>query len=354
MKRLIVCCDGTWNSADQQSNHVPCPTNVIKMAYRVAKSDGAVAQLIFYDQGVGTGNFVDRVSGGAFGGGLIDNIFDGYRFLIANYEPGDELFVFGFSRGAFTARSLCGMVRKCGILRRESVMHYHEALELYRLADVHPDDDRARDFRREHGVTGEEPIGVTFLGVWDTVGALGIPLRGLRWLTRRKYQFHDTELSGCVKRAWQALAIDEHRGPFAPTLWDYVPKPGQQVQQTWFIGAHSDVGGGYPDSGLSDIALEWMIEGARQAGLAFDERVMAAHPLKPDPLAGIHDSRKGIYRVVPSIDRLIGRCSGADAVADPTQAVHETVMERWSRVSTYRPCGLAEFLGTGRGAGALA
>ena len=132
MKRLILCCDGTWNKADQEDNGVPCPTNVVKLGYRVAKRDGAIPQIVYYDQGVGSGNILDRYTGGAFGEGLEDNIHDAYRFLVANYEPGDELFLFGFSRGAFTARSIGGMVRKCGVLGREFVQHYRDAIALYR------------------------------------------------------------------------------------------------------------------------------------------------------------------------------------------------------------------------------
>ena len=143
MKRIVLCCDGTWNSADQESNGVPCPTNVVKLGYRVAKRDPrGVQQLLYYDQGVGTGNPVDHLSGGAFGDGLEDNIHDAYRFLVANYEKGDELYLFGFSRGAFTARSIVGMVRKCGILSRAHVKNYKQAIELYRSKDRPIERDR--------------------------------------------------------------------------------------------------------------------------------------------------------------------------------------------------------------------
>ena len=170
------------------------------------------------------------------------------------------------------------------------------------------------------------------IGVWDTVGSLGIPLRGLRWLTRREHQFHDTELSGSVQVACHALAIDERRAPFVPTLWDYKPKPGQQVEQVWFCGAHSDVGGGYAETGLSDIALEWMIGKARAAGLAFDAAAIEAYPLKPDPVGKLHNSKTGLYRLTAGIDRAIG--------ADPTQSVHPSVRTRWDADPGYRPAPL--------------
>jgi uncharacterized protein (DUF2235 family) len=311
----------------------------------VAKRDGAVPQILYYDQGVGTGNLIDRYTGGAFGEGLEDNIHDAYRFLIENYEPGDELSFFGFSRGAFTARSIVGMIRKCGVLRREFVEHYRDAMALYHSAEHHPDDDVPVKFRTDYSVSGADPIPVRMIGVWDTVGALGIPLRGLRSLTRSEYQFHDTELSGIVQLAFHALAVDEHREPFEPTLWAYKPKPGQIVEQVWFPGVHSDVGGGYPETGLSDIALEWMISKAQGAGLAFDAPAIASHPLHPDPLGVMHDSKTGVYRLSAGIDRRIGAVSGDGETesADPTQSVHDSVIERWDRDVTYRPESLRQY-----------
>lgn len=345
MKRLILCCDGTWNSADQESSGAPCPTNVVKIAYRIAKRADDIPQVIFYDQGVGTGNVLDRYSGGAFGDGLEDNIHDAYRFLIANYEFGDELFFFGFSRGAFTARSIVGMIRKCGILRRDVVQHYRDANVLYRSPD-HPDDPAPVRFRTDYSVSGSEDIKVKFIGVWDTVGALGIPLRGLRGLTRGKYLFHDTQLSGTVEFAYHALAIDEHRTPFEPALWDYKPKPGQTVEQAWFCGVHSDVGGGYAEAGISDITLDWMIGKARGAGLIFDQTAIDAHPLHPNPVGELHNSKTGLYRLTPGIDRPIGLTAKSDDKAeqnDPTQSVHDSVRNRWDKDEKYRPSSLKDY-----------
>lgn len=349
MKRLVLCCDGTWNSADKEDDGgKPCVTNVVEIAFRIAKRDGGIPQVLYYDQGVGTGNFVDHISGGAFGGGLIDNIYDGYRFLIANYEVGDEIFLFGFSRGAFTARSMAGMIRKCGILKREAVAHYREALDLYK-DERHPDDLAPLHFREQYSVCGGENIGIRMIGVWDTVGALGIPLRGFRGMTRKHFQFHDTELSGSVKYAFHALAIDEHRAPFEPTLWTAKPKEGQVVEQKWFCGAHSDVGGGYEERGLSDFALQWMIEKAVQAGLAIDEGPMTTLPLHPDCRGKLHDSKTGPYRLTLGIDRRIGvartgKPGAPDEYAiDPTQSLHESVTRRWDADPSYRPVELRKY-----------
>ena len=347
MKRLILCCDGTWNKADQEDNGVPCPTNVVKIGYRVAKRDGTTPQIVYYDQGVGSGNILDRYTGGAFGEGLEDNIHDAYRFLIANYEPGDELFLFGFSRGAFTARSIGGMVRKCGVLGREFIQHYRDAIALYR-SEHRPTDPAAVKFRKDYSVSKDD-IKIKCIGVWDTVGALGIPLRGLRSLTRGKHQFHDTELSGVVENAYHALAIDERRMPFEPTLWMYKPKPGQTIEQVWFCGVHSDVGGGYPEHGLSDITLDWMIGKAKSTGLAFDNSAMQAHPLEPDPCAELHNSKTGLYRLTAGVDRAIGwtiknpDASDAAKRDDPTQSVHNSVRTRWDNDPKYRPPALRDY-----------
>lgn len=360
MKRLVLCCDGTWNRADQEHNHEPCPTNVVRLGYRVAKRDAqGVPQIVYYDQGVGTGNSLDRLSGGALGRGLDDNIYDAYRFLIANYEQGDELFFFGFSRGAFTARSVVGMVRKCGILASKHGRHYGEAIRLYR-DEAKPMDSGPLGFRGDYCIYGKADLQVKFIGVWDTVGSLGIPLRGLRWLTNtEKYVFHDTELSGAVTNAYQALAIDEHRAPFQPAVWEYnpaKPKPWQHVEQVWFCGAHSDVGGGYErkrveaspglEPQLADLSLEWMIAKASSAGLAFDQDVLATNPLDLQPLAEIHDSKTGFYNLAPSYDRVMGLAT-IDKVQtqtpDATQSLHPSVLARWDADPDYRPTSLQRY-----------
>lgn len=360
MKRLVLCCDGTWNRPDQQTkNGVACPTNVIKMAYRVAKRDGATLQILFYDQGVGTGNVIDRYIGGALGEGLTDNIFDGYRFLVANYELGDEIYLVGFSRGAFTARSVAGMVRKCGIIRRERIEQYRQALALYRNPDVRPTTPEAVAFREQYGIEADTPI--RCVGVFDTVGSLGVPIGGKN---RKKYSFHDTELSGSVKFAFHALAIDERRGAFEPTLWSYAPKPEQNIRQMWFAGAHSDVGGGYGEHELSDVPLKWMMDQMSAAGLKFDAPTLDARPIDATNFtAPVHDSLSLKYKLLRRIDRPIGLAThhdrdekkdvGTTNRPDPTQTVHESVLKRWDQDSSYRPPQLLEYfkrMGDPRGA----
>jgi len=362
MKRLAIFCDGTWNKADQEHGKVPCPTNVVKLAVRVAKRDGNIPQVTFYDQGVGSGNLLDKWSGGAFGHGLEDNIYDAYRFLVLNYEPGDELYFFGFSRGAYTARSLAGMVRKCGILDRSKAHTYRDAIALY-MNEQNPDDDGPRKFRSQCCIAGGDRIPIRMIGVWDTVGARGIPVRGLRWITRRKYRFHDVVLSSTVDHAYQALAIDERRAPFQPALWDAPSRVGQHVEQVWFCGVHSDVGGGYPQNewGLSDLALEWMRDKARNTGLAIDDKADAAFATSGNATGVMHNSKTGLYRLSPALHRVIGRPASGTAqptergtAIDPTQSLHPSVLTRWDADPTYRPVNLLRYLqltGDPRGTG---
>jgi len=339
MKRLILCCDGTWNTVEQERNGRPCPTNVVKLAYRISKrAPDGTPQVVYYSQGVGTGNLVDRITGGAFGEGLTTNLHEAYLFLVGNYEQGDEIYLFGFSRGAFTARSIGGMIRKCGILDRSHVDRYVEALALYQDTDVHPNDAKAVQFRAETSVGADTPIPIKCIGVWDTVGALGIPWTALSPISHKRFAFHDTELSGQVENGFHALAIDEQRAPFAPTLWDEKAKEGQRIVQTWFIGAHGDVGGGYVNSSLSDISLRWMIEHVEPLGLALmhSTEYRAAVGLRDDPLGPLHNSRKGFYLLTKKIDRAV-KIGG-------TQAIHPTVIDRWKNDKTYRPSNLQQIM----------
>ena len=329
-KRLIVCSDGTWNRPDSHN-----PTNVVKMARAIVPTaaDGK-AQVVFYDKGVGTGNILDRITGGAFGGGLEQNIGDAYRFLMHNYDDGDEIFLFGFSRGAYTVRSTAGLIRNSGLLRKARADLFTEAYRLYRDNAVHPDSDEAKRFRNNNS----REVGIHFLGVWDTVGALGIPVRGLRWLTRGKHQFHDVELSGSVKNAYQALAIDEKRGPFVPSIWASKQKPGQTVEQVWFAGVHTDVGGGYRDTGLSDIAFQWMHSKAESCGLTFDKDYLVA-VLHPDVSIPMRNSKAGLYKFTRGFVRRLTPGEGS------TEAVHPAVIaRRETHGLSYNPRNLADYL----------
>ena len=197
---------------------------------------------------------------------------------------------------------------------------------------MHPRDPEAVEFRRRNSLETR----VRFLGVWDTVGALGIPGR-LRALTTRRHRFHDVKLSSSVDFAYQAVAIDERRKAFEPALWETDPANPQVVEQAWFPGAHSDVGGGYPEAGLSDVAFLWMAQAAQRAGLALDDDVLKS--LEPDPRAPVHDSRRGFFSFLPAKWRPIG---------EPThqpQTLHESVLARHADSSlAYAPPNLVEYM----------
>ena len=290
MKRLVVCCDGTWNKPDSQTI-----TNVEKIA-RTVQSDPRVTvgayQLVYYISGVGAGSYAaDRLLGGAFGFGLFHNVIACYRFLAQNYESGDEIFIFGFSRGAYTARSVAGMVGRVGLVTKVSLVEERlpAAVHMYQRTDM-PDGafgSSVDEFKHDHCHRAK----VNFLGVFDTVGALGVP-----GFMRHAPRFHDVQLSGQVLRARHALAVDETRLKFAPTFWEAPEEPpgaateDERVKQVWFEGAHSDVGGGYAETGLSDTSLLWMAREAHNAGLVFDVPLLnhyvnsGSDPIRHNPL----------------------------------------------------------------------
>lgn len=359
MKRLIVCCDGTWNRPDEVSQGVAAPTNVAKISLALAEEDDAGnPQLLHYEAGVGTRRG-EQLLGGAFGVGLSRNVQQCYRFLVDNYEPGDKLYFFGFSRGAYTARSTVGLVRNCGILRPEHRHRIKDAYALYRRPDKdsEPSGIAAELFRRSHSYP---EIYVDFVGVWDTVGALGIPIGGFRPpLLSRLWTFHDTTLSRYVRNAYHAIAIDERRRPFRPTLWvQQGGAQGQTLEQVWFAGVHKDIGGGYRDTGLSEIPLLWMAEKAHSCGLAFkpDRLVVTKTVLDakarregiqvmPDHAGELHNSRTRFYRLQPAYDR---RLAGDGGAAVDGGALAPTAKRRYEEDGSYRPAGLSEWLATGK------
>ena len=345
-RRLIVLFDGTWNK-------VQTHTNVERLWKLIASVDAAgTAQITQYIEGVGVKPGITHLLGGAFGLGLSANIEQGYRWLCQNWNDSDEVFLFGFSRGAYSARSAAGMIHKCGLLKPDAKGEVtqgavDDAYDFYRN-DIKPDDPQAVAFRAQHS----REIPIHFIGVWDTVGALGIP-EVASWFpyARSRYRFHDTELSSSVRYAYQALALDEHRADFAPTKWTRLPqnlapgesptskKPSQiDVEQRWFIGCHSDVGGGEETDGagrkpdpLPDLPLAWMQRKAADAGLAF---VTPFVPLPDAELGTPNNSYAqfmyGLYKIFKQpFNRTIG--------GGVNETIDESVWQRWREVAAYRP-----------------
>ncbi len=287
MKRIPVCLDGTWNASGKEETD--SDTNVLKLYRRAHNQDGDTQKSAYFS-GVGTARF-ERITGGLFGFGLYDQIKAGYQFVVNEYEPGDQVIIVGFSRGAFSARGLAGFIAASGVLKERVVDvgdfldrraindlwdHYKErierpaALAAFRGRECHPLD----------------PKTVSAVGVWDTVGSLGIPwdvFEGDKFATRlndrerRMLEFLDTELPAGVAKGYHAVALDEQRVPFVPTLWTGPRVKDGTIQQVWFAGSHSNVGGGFANTGLSNIALDWMIRNLRAAhGLNVDD-------MNPDP-----------------------------------------------------------------------
>ena len=336
-RRIVVCADGTWNRPEEDAES-DVPTNVLRMARAIAPFDKpgdepGDPQQVFYDWGVGS--YHARVSGGVTGRGIHKNIMDAYRYIVQNYSPGAEIFLFGFSRGAYTVRSLCGLINNCGILRRPHAGLIEHAFRHYKKTGKKfaPEGAASREFRAKHAHDSRE---IRFVGAWDTVGALGIPF-SLLGLFDRTDEFYDNKLGGNVRIARHALAIDETRADFEPTLWE--PREGLDLMQAWFAGVHSDVGGGYApdDQGrlASDTPLLWMMQQARQAGLALEPHL--ADSLNPDPLAPLHRSRRHIYRMRRRYRRPLHE-DGKELV------VHGSVLARHRRDPDYRPENLVRHL----------
>lgn len=320
MKRIIVCCDGTWNKPNEKDG----PTNVSKFhdAIKPVGKDG-VLQTAYYHEGVGTsGAKTKQILDGITGDGLDNNIKDAYEFVASNYEDGDEIYLFGFSRGAYTARSVAGFIRNSGLLKKNSLTQLDHAFEYYRDRQAHtlPDSEKMKEFKTAYCF---EPR-IRMVGVWDTVGALGIPLNLFSRWNYKRYAFHDVMLSRSVDFAYHALALQERRISFSPTLWekcakeDEDPLHPQVLQQVWFSGVHSNVGGGYPDTILSDAAYKWMAAKAITAGLNIDVDLTF-----PDVSKGVlYDSATWYYKLLG-----LGWRSICDK-ENRNEAIHHSITKR--------------------------
>lgn len=472
MKRLVVFCDGTWNDTRMASL-----TNVARLAKCVEPTDTRgptpIQQVVFYDSGVGITSgvsrltdFLVRLKGGAFGRGLDEKIENAYRFLVLNYEVGDELYIFGFSRGAYTARSLCGLVRKCGILRRECFDKIPDAIAKYRdrktpphevgafrqahahhfgevdlpvatgpedLPDssrhiwsgrypdpspypplddqrpfIAPEDDLgddegrpgedlpssekavSRDWlnrqalldrpesherRERHEEAADRVYRLMFLGLWDTVGSLGVPTRFplLSSVFNKRYRFHDTDASALMTSLRHAVAVDENRRVFDVSPVSNIEDLNRQwadamglpwplpyyalpYQQRWFPGDHGAVGGGNLEPGLSSAALLWVAEGAQIEGLylrdapassrSFVRNELSEATRLQNPLANWRITRGGL-RKPPWMFDLLGFIGGYRDRKGPLvfPETHESARQRWARIDTYRPSPLHRFTG---------
>ena len=363
MKRLVVCCDGTWQSQDNE-----IPTNVLKIAQAVRQIDqrenNYTPQILYYDQGIGAvpsrgetqsllksvGDSIEKIGGGAFGWWIDEKIEEAYIFLCLNYEPGDEIYLFGYSRGAYTVRSLAGLISYCGLLKRPQIgKKVAKAYEIYRTAEKEQREQDAQQFRTDNQI--QEPVHIKFLGCWDTVGSLGIPnLTPLLLVDRLfnvRYQFHDNDLSSIIENARHAIAIDERTPGFDVAIMI----PGEDfegtLEQVWFPGVHGCVGGGEQETlGLSNAALKWMADEAGEVGLDLNLKLA-----KDTDYINYKTSFKSDFILDPFGIR--GRdIAKLDDRLPPkfkfnlNHSFHDSVKQRWCDPDIeYRPKNLTEFIG---------
>ena len=299
-KNIVICCDGTGNEYGRNN------TNVVKAFEALIKDQD---QVVFYDPGVGTFSekaFIfaplrklGRLLGGALGIGLQKNVEDAYSYLMDVYEDGDKVFLFGFSRGAHTVRRLASMLDKCGLLQRGSSNMIPYTSRMYlnkKVGTMYLSDTRSKTVIQGFKETYCRPCPVHFLGVWDTVSALS---------KLRPRPMLDGKLNKGTRYAYHAIAIDERRLKFPPNLWleENIDRSQQTVEQVWFTGVHSDVGGWYDERGLANIALSWMLKYAKKADLKIEDGFI--ENLKTDRTDKQHESWSGFWRFLPYVRRRI-------------------------------------------------
>jgi len=344
MKRIIICADGTWNDRDQVDNKTKKrrPTNVTKVARAILPKDSkGIEQVVSYHDGVGTSGGLDKFTGGAFGRGIEQNIREIYRFIVYNYAEGDELYFFGFSRGAFTVRSLIGFMNKFGLLEKDDDYYVPDIYACYER-NIQPNSDEWK--KAFHNIHGTRPSPkIKFVGVWDTVGALGAPGILGQIFNKKKYQYHDAGLNTNIQNAYHALAIDEKRKPFAPDIWEQPSGWKGQLQQAWFAGVHNNIGGGYSPDGLANEALHWIIEKSEALDLEFDNSYL--NYFTPCFNSTIQNSMTLMYSLMGENIRRIGDHTSNNEV------IHQSAIDRKNlAICNYDPNNLITFINRNDGA----
>lgn len=370
MKRLAIFLDGTWNDEGSATN-----VHALWQLVAAAGTD-RMPQEKYYDKGVGT-RWHNKISGGALGRGLSENVCQAYSWLRKKYEDGDEVYIFGFSRGAYTARSLGGLIAGCGLARKGAPFDVDylygryrnrkdKAALIYELDFIRKSATPSRQLTEEENrlLDQSRRIQIHMMGVWDTVGALGVPWTGMPFIGRDQFYFHNPNLSKIYDHAFQALAVDEHRGAYKPTLWTlFVPDSGSdatptlpqmpplsKVEQRWFIGAHADVGGGYPDDPLAVPPCAWLQGKAQTLGLGFSQPVRLTgteHQTKPQDsyakfMGGAYRMLKFGQRHYRTIGAMPRKVKGGWSFP-VNQTIDSTVLDRYRFAQDYRPKNLEDW-----------
>ncbi|WP_353930840.1 DUF2235 domain-containing protein [Okeanomitos corallinicola TIOX110] len=354
MKRLVLVCDGTWQKAT-----VNCPTNVMKMAQSIRPfDDDNISQIVYYSDGIGTDYLISEPTntslnidivqlsskylGGSFGWGIDNRILEAYQFLCLNYQKGDQIYLFGFSRGAYTVRSLAGLIYCSGLLKKEFINKITDAYNLYRDPEKKPQDEQCIEFRNNYGTVdykNRETVPIKVLGCWDTVGSLGFPNLiedvGLDKLLNKKYGFHDRRINRDIENAFHAVAIDEKRLAFDVTRME-LPNNGSNVniEQVWFPGNHGCVGGGTQETqGLANCALLWMIRRVESLtnSLSLDQDYISK--IIPDHSIYFDNTPRSFFFILDQNFRII----------DDFSNLHHSVKKRWCDDQDYRPQNLEKF-----------
>lgn len=262
-KNIVVFSDGTGQKGGVNNN-----TNIYKLFNMI--EDRTNRQIVYYDPGLGTG--MEGIAGLIGGRGFSRNMLDCYRFIFENFQADDSIYLFGFSRGAATVRSLSGFIHLFGILPTSRADIIEEAFDIYKIHNKEKREKKANEFINKHHTMWCK---IKFLGVFDTVAALGLPNKWLSTILDKVFphKFHSFELSDSVEYARHALSIDDERKTFHPTLWNRLKEnqPEGRLKQVWFCGVHTDIGGGYKEEELSNISLRWMINEATAKGLIIYE-----------------------------------------------------------------------------------
>ncbi len=330
MKRIVICADGTWNVRDQVDDKVGKrrPSNVTKIARAVLTRSNGIDQIVIYHNGIGTDPGMDKFTGGAFGRGIEENVRALYRSITYNYAPGDELYLFGFSRGAFTVRTLAGFMNLAGLLEKDDDYYVPDLYECYEKGQG---PGTAMWTQANRNVSNTLPCPpIRMIGVWDTVGALGAPGLMGQLFNKDKYKYHRIELNPHIQHAYQALAVDERRKPFAPDVWKRPAGWQGVLEQAWFPGVHCNVGGGYTPDGLANGALHWIVDRAKALGLGMDTAYLDHFEAHSDSFLG--DSMGAMYKMMGPLVRSIGTTDPA------SESIHPSTRQRMANPKcNYRP-----------------
>lgn len=325
-KNIVILADGTGQKGGVKYN-----TNVYKIFNII--EDRTKEQIVYYDPGLGTSGV--KLIKQATGLGISRNIKDCYEFIFEHFESGDQIYMIGFSRGAATVRSLSAFIHHFGVLPKSRPDLIKQAYKIYSTKNKEKLKEKAERFINKHHTMWTR---IKFLGCFDTVDALGFPIKPVSAILNKipffRHKFHDFKLSESVEHAYHALAVDDKRKTFHPVLWKSSLKDYQSLEQVWFPGMHTDVGGGYKEHHLSDLSLIWMSRKAVECGLRIydPERI----PLNPDPGGVMHDSRGEWWKKIYRKEVRTWPSNRSDI-----PFVHESVLQR-AEVCDYQPWILEE------------